>query len=357
MPHLRRLMRFLALGALVTGIACANPLTITITGSASGSLGSARFSSATFIFTVTGDTSQLVSPSCCQGDLETPSGAATTFTITGVGSGTLMDNQVVFVDPGRGTVGIAHANDGDMLDLDSNAFLGYKMDTSKGPITGQAFIGDDPVFGTSMGPLSISGAGTITFTFTVSAAPAGPTVTAVHDSLGVGTNLTAGMPISIIGTNFGTDTSKPPTIKINGETVALWLFPPGGTQIFAFLPDDLTPGMPNLTVTAGGVDSTPFPVKIVTYAPVLPVPGGSIKSAFKDINNNPITSTNPAVANMQVYASALGLGPTNPVVPPNTNTTAEAPTTTPVTVMVGNKMVMPDYAGLAVGSFSGFYKV
>ena len=139
--------------------------------------------------------------------------------------------------------------------------------------------------------------------------------------------------------------------------MALWLFPPGGTQIFAFLPDDLTAGTPNLTVTAGGVDSAPFPVKIVTYAPVLPVPGGSIKSAFNDINNNPITTTNPAVANTQVYASALGLGPTNPVVPPNTNTTAEAPTTTPVTVMVGNKMVMPDYAGLAVGSFSGFYKV
>jgi hypothetical protein len=102
-------MRFLALGALIVGIAAGNPLTITITGSANGSLGNARFTSATFKFTVIGDTSQLVSPSCCQGDLETPSGASTTFTINGVGSGTLMDNQVVFVDPGGGTVGIAHA--------------------------------------------------------------------------------------------------------------------------------------------------------------------------------------------------------------------------------------------------------
>ena len=200
-------MRFLALGALVVGIAAANPLTITITGSASGSLGTTRFSSATFTFTLTTDTSQLVKPPCCPGDTDTPSGTPTTFTITGVGSGTLTDNQVVFVDP-NGTAGLAHYNDGDMLDLDSTAFSGYAMATSKGPISGQPFIGQNPIFGTSMGPLSISGAGTITFTFTVSAAPAGPTITAVKDEFGIGTNLTAGMPIIINGTNFGTDASK-----------------------------------------------------------------------------------------------------------------------------------------------------
>jgi hypothetical protein len=52
-------MRFLALGALVVGIAAANPLTITITGSASGSLGTTRFSSATFKFIAIGQASLL----------------------------------------------------------------------------------------------------------------------------------------------------------------------------------------------------------------------------------------------------------------------------------------------------------
>ncbi len=85
--------------------------------------------------------------------------------------------------------------------------------------------------------------------------------------------------------------------------------------------------------------------------------GRERQSSFNDINGNPITAATPAGANLQVYATALGLGPTNPEVPPNTNTTTPAPTTMPVEVMVGNKMVMPDYAGGFVGNFSGFYQV
>ena len=348
-------MRLLALGALLVGIACANPLTITITGAGSGTLGSTRFTNVTFKFVMTGDTGMLVNPTCCPNDIETAQGSPTTFSITGIGSGTLMDTQVVFIDP-SGTAGLAHANDGDMIDLDNAAFAGYQLNKSLGPVTGTPFIGG-AAFNTSAGVLMVSSASTVTFTFTVSAAPAGPTITSVMDQFGVGTKLTAGMPITITGTGFGTDPTNPPAIKMNGEAVALWLFPPGGTQLLAFLPDDLAPGATTLTVTAGGVASTAFPVTIVSFAPVLAVPGGSIKSTFTDPGGNPITSTNQAAANMQVSAAALGLGPTNPVVPPNTNTTTKAATTMPVTVMVGNKMVMPDYAGLSVGSFSGFYQV
>ncbi len=142
--------RIFAAGTLMAALAVANPLTIVITGAGSGSLGTTRFTSATFKFTLTTDTSQLVMPPCCPGDTDTPSGTPTTFTITGVGSGTLTDNQVVFVDP-NGTAGLAHFNDGDMLDLDSAAFDGYAMATSKGPITGVPFIGQDPVFNNQRG--------------------------------------------------------------------------------------------------------------------------------------------------------------------------------------------------------------
>src|ERR1700690_2065249 len=100
-------MKLLALGALLVGIASANPLTITITGAGSGTLGSTRFTNVTFKFVMTGDTGMLVHPTCCPNDIETTQGSPTTFSITGVGSGTLMDTQVVFIDP-SGTAGLAH---------------------------------------------------------------------------------------------------------------------------------------------------------------------------------------------------------------------------------------------------------
>ena len=268
------------------------------------------------------------------------------------------DNQTVFVDPEFGTVGLAHANDDDMVDLDDAAFKGYNLMTSKGPITGPGFLGFHPAFNSSAGAISFSGlSGNVTFTFTVSAAPAGPTITSVTDEFGIGKNLTAGMPITIKGMGFGTDPQNLPVVKIKGETAPVWLGSPDGTLVLAFVPADAQPGTTTLTVTAAGVESAPFSVPIVALAPLLPVPGGSITATFIDINKNPITTAHPAIANTQVYASALGLGPTNPAVPPNTNTTDKAPTTMPVTVMVGNKMVMPDYAGLFVGALSGFYQV
>jgi uncharacterized protein (TIGR03437 family) len=342
-------MRLLALGAVLVGIASANPLTITITGAGSGTLGSTRFSNATFKFVMTADTGMLVNPTCCPNDIETAQGSPTTFSITGVGSGTLMDTQVVFIDP-SGTAGLAHANDGDMIDLDSQAFNGYQLNKSLGPVTGTPFIGG-AAFTTSAGTLMVSSGSTVTFTFTVSAAPAGPTITKVTDDYGVGSTLTAGMPILITGTGFGTDPNNPPTVQINNETALLFAFN-GGTQIIAFLPPDLSPGTDNLTVGAGAAVSAAFPVTIAAVAPVL-----AATNTFSDPSGNPITSTNQAAANMQITALALGLGPTNPVLPPNTNVATKTPTTMPVTVMIGNKMVTADYAGYQVGSVSGFYQV
>src|SRR5579871_912127 len=342
-------MKLFALGALLIGIASANPLTITITGAASGTLGSTRFTNATFKFVMTADTGTLVLPTCCPGDIETAAGSATTFAITGAGSGMLTDNQVVFIDP-SGTAGLAHANDGDMIDLDNAAFAGYGLTKSLGPVTGTPFIGRNPIFGTNNGALTITSASTVTFTFVVTT-PVGPTITKVTDDYGVGSTLTAGMPIMITGTGFGDDPNNLPTVQINNET-ALYFSSNGGTQIIAFLPSDLQPGAANLTVSAAGATSAAFPVTIAAVAPVL-----AVSNPFQDASGNPITSTNLASAGMQVTALALGLGPTNPILPPNTNITAKTPTTMPVTVMIGNKMVTADFAGYRVGSVAGFYVV
>lgn len=350
-------MKVLTLGMLIAAIAAANPLTIVITGSGSGSLGTTRFTAAQFKFTLTTDTSQLVVPPCCPGDTDTPPGTPTTFSITGVGSGTLTDNQVVFVDP-SGVAGLAHFSDGDMIDLDSSQLNGYKMAASLGPVTGTTFLGSNPIFGTSAGALELSSVGNVTMTFTVSAGPPAPTITKVTDEFGVGSTLTAGMPITITGTNFGTDTKNPPVVKIGGEVAPFWLLGPGGTQAFVFVPGDLSAGATTLTVTAGGATSDPFAVTLATFAPVLYV-GGNPVSTCNDPAGHAITAASPAIPNVVITCSALGLGPTNPNVPPNVtvNNTTAAPTTNPVQVLLGNKMVLPDYAGLAVGTFAGFYQV
>lgn len=54
---------------------------------------------------------------------------------------------------------------------------------------------------------------------------------------------------------------------------------------------------------------------------------------------------------------AIGLGPTNPAQVTGTKATANSPTTQQVEVMVGSKMVQPDYAGLFVGGAPGVYQV
>lgn len=342
-------MKLLALGALLIGIASANPLTITITGTGSGTLNNSRFANLNFKFVMTADNSNLVHPTCCPNDIETVSGSPTTFTITGAGSGNLTDTQVVFIDP-SGTAGLAHANDGDMIDLDSPAFAGYQFNKNLGPVTGNVFIGG-AAFNTSAGVLMISSASNVAFTFAISTAPAGPTITKVTDDYGVGSTLTAGMPVMITGTGFGNDPNNLPTVKINNET-AVNFASNGGTQLIVFLPSDLSPGSTNLTVSAGGATSAAFPVTIAAVAPVL-----AVTNTFSDPSGNPITSTNQASAGMQITALALGLGPTNPVLPPNTNVAAKTPTTMPVTVMIGAKMVNADYSGYQVGATAGFYEV
>ncbi|MDQ6760498.1 MAG: hypothetical protein M3Z32_11645 [Acidobacteriota bacterium] len=74
------------------------------------------FTAAQLTFTMTTDTSAVSKPPCCN-TLDTPSGSPTTFSIANVGSGNLTDIQSVFVFPTSNVIGLAHFNDGDVVDL------------------------------------------------------------------------------------------------------------------------------------------------------------------------------------------------------------------------------------------------
>ena len=352
--------RPIVLGALFTALATAAPLTLTLTGIGTGSLGGKSFSNAAFSFTVTGDTANLQFPSCCPGDVDTASGTPTSFSIAGFSDGTLKDTQAIWTDT-QGTVGIAHFNDGDMIDLNSPMLRGYRLTTSIGPITAvPSFVGSCPgvdcaSFATSLGPLLFGSVSTVTFTSTVTTTPV-PTITKVFDQASAGTRLTPGEPIQIVGTNFGTGPSDVPTVTIGTEAAPLETFI-NATNLIAIIPYDAPLGATTVTVSSHGTSSNAFPITLSASAPAIMPFQSPSGSSFYDMSGNAITSSYLAVPNQQIYLIAIGLGATNPVIAAGANVTAKAPTVTPVQVMVGNQPVTPDYAGLMIGSVSGYYQV
>src|SRR5690349_19648786 len=91
-------VRLLLLETLVAVSVAAAPVTITVSGTASGKVGTTSFSSSTFTFILTTDTSLLKTQNETQ-IIDTPRGTPATFSIDGVGSGMFMDDQQIFVDP------------------------------------------------------------------------------------------------------------------------------------------------------------------------------------------------------------------------------------------------------------------
>jgi uncharacterized protein (TIGR03437 family) len=172
------------------------------------------------------------------------------------------------------------------------------------------------------------------------------TISSVLDQAAGTANLTPGMPISVTGTGFGSGSS----VIIGTETAPVLTFN-SSSNLIAQVPVDATLGPNTLAVSSQGQQSTPFNIKLVALHPEIePAP-------FYDSSGNPITALHPAVAGSEVYLLAIGLGTTNPAQMTNTVATAQAPTTQQVQVMVANKMVQPDYAGLFVGGTPGYYRV
>lgn len=168
-------MRFLTLtvfGLCAAALACAEPITLTFSGTASGTAGLTPFTDEPFLFTFTSDTSDITQPSCCSSDYSTPSGTTGTVYIGGIGTGDLLDTQAVFVNqnPAEDNIGIWHYDEPDWLDLVTSAASTYSLTTSLGPITATAF--DNVAMGghylqSALGNLVFSSVSDVTFQATV----------------------------------------------------------------------------------------------------------------------------------------------------------------------------------------------
>ena len=123
--------RLFVLGTLLTAAAAANPLTVTVSGVGSGLFAGKIFIATPFTVTLTSDTDAIVKPPCCD-TVNLPSGSPATITIQGE-TATIVDNQTVFVSPNSYIIGLAHFNDGHLLDLTNLAVSGYRFGTSVGP--------------------------------------------------------------------------------------------------------------------------------------------------------------------------------------------------------------------------------
>jgi uncharacterized protein (TIGR03437 family) len=164
---------------------------------------------------------------------------------------------------------------------------------------------------------------------------------------------TGNFPTSLNGTS----------VTIDGEPAYLTFVSSG--QIDFQVPKDATTGtVPVVVKTATG--STMATVLLAQFAPsfflqpdgkhvagIIPGPNGSY-STIGPTGNSLGYPTVAAKAGDTVELFATGLGPTNPVVPAGQVFTGAAPTTNPVTILIGNVSVTPSFAGLAG---AGLYQI
>jgi|SRR5579872_2246901 len=162
------IVRLLLFG-MIAAMASASTVTYTFGGVSDGTVGTQGFTQADFTIIFTSDTSDVSHPSAIPADWSTPSGTPAIFMISGIGMGTLLDNQAVFVHPNpENDVGIWHYNSADFLAKQESVFSTYDLKSSLGPISDgvnawpAVFPGG--AFNTSMGSLVLSNVSELSFT-------------------------------------------------------------------------------------------------------------------------------------------------------------------------------------------------
>jgi uncharacterized protein (TIGR03437 family) len=351
---IKPLMLLLAQGTMIVFAA---PLTITLSGTGSGTLNGKPFVQSTFTFTLTTDTNLIVKPPCCN-SRDTPRGTPTSFSITGAGSGTLTDDQAVFAIGSDVVVGLAHFNGADMIDFVDPRLANYALTSSVGPLTGgPSFVGSCPgpdctSFLTSAGLLNFSTVTTVTFNAVVGTPPITPSIASVGDQATQSTQLTPGMPVQVRGSGLGTGSADALTVTIAGKAAPILQYI-SESAVLVQVPADAPLGAAAVVATYKGNASAAFSVTLTAIAPkILPA------NSLFDAAGNPVTTANPAVpGGAYVAISAIGLGETIPPVATGTTVTELSPTKLPVQVMIGGKMVATGYAGLDLGTKGGYYRV
>jgi hypothetical protein len=150
----------LSLGA---SAASAAPIQYVFSGTAtSGALAGQEFSNTVFEFRMFGDTAN-VAGDCAA--LCKNIASSVSFSISGIGSGTLDLSYAIFLNATSTAVGMQLANDFDRVDLYGvPSIVGYDLASNFGPLTsGFSFVGQFNPDPTSAGSLSLVGGTGVTF--------------------------------------------------------------------------------------------------------------------------------------------------------------------------------------------------
>jgi uncharacterized protein (TIGR03437 family) len=155
-----------------------------------------------------------------------------------------------------------------------------------------------------------------------------------------------GSAITLMGTNLGTSDT---TVAVNGHNIPIFYTSP--TQINGQLPFETPLGSATVTVTTGGVASSPFSFQVAATAPGIFM-YGSNRAAVLNQDSSLNTSANPASVGtfVTIYCTGIG-GVDNPVstgqpVPGISHPVA------PVSVTIGGQPVSIIFAGLTPGTVS-----
>jgi hypothetical protein len=158
-------------GCALSGSARAGPVTYTEQFTGAGSLNGTPYTGALVTFTFTGDTANIMHPEPLLFN-NRPGNA--TVTVPGIGTATFTDAVAVFDNQGNPSAGFTDFTSlNDLLNVENGIFSSYALDTSIGPVSGQAVFGPGQGIPTTLGSFvidSIAG-DTVTFTATLSTVP------------------------------------------------------------------------------------------------------------------------------------------------------------------------------------------
>jgi len=182
-----------------------------------------------------------------------------------------------------------------------------------------------------------------------------PSITSVVDPYTGSTVLCPGGLALITGNLMG----KAPTVTIAGKHAFDVILPNiGGNRMTIQIPVDAPVGPTTVTLSlASGASSAPFPITLAAYAPILiNAASGSVLSPVHQSSGLLVAAGYPAAPGETIVVSAIGLGPTTPVVATGTPAPANVSTATAPSVMLGATVLTGVAATLAPGQI-GIYQV
>jgi len=183
-----------------------------------------------------------------------------------------------------------------------------------------------------------------TLCFTLSALAQAPVVQGVVNGASFTTLLAPGTLANVFGTGFGSDI-KQVSVQIGGKPAFVMYASP--TQLTMQIPVELQPGkgVP-VVVAVQGQSSAPFNIDLQAYAPgIFTTQGIGMFQRFNGSTPSMVSASNPALPLDTLVMYAVGLGPTNPVVP--TGTPGIASTVVKAEVLIGGQAATVLYSGLS----------